>query len=50
MISKYFLKDKSFRLLSKMMNVEYPTLITDMTLLLKFLSSKGEVILEEGKE
>ena len=37
MINKFFLKDKSFRIVSKIMDVEYPTLIEDMTLLLRFL-------------
>ena len=37
MINKFFLKDKSFQSVSKIMDVEYPTLIADMTLLLKFL-------------
>jgi len=49
MISKYFLEDNSFRLLSRIMGVEYPTLIADMTILLKSISSKGEVILEGSK-
>ncbi|MFH1054931.1 MAG: hypothetical protein V1744_02420 [Candidatus Altiarchaeota archaeon] len=58
MISRFFLRDKSFRLLSKMMSVEHATVIADMKLLVKFLLKpeaitplmlKGEVILDEAK-
>ena len=37
MISRFFLKDKSFRGVSKMMSVEHATIIADMKLLVKFL-------------
>ena len=37
MISRFFLKDESFQLVSKIMSVKHPTIIEDMKLLLKFL-------------
>jgi len=41
-------KDKFFRLVAKILNVAHPTLILDITILLKFLQ-KPELIKNQSK-